>query len=304
MMLDDLINAVARYTEAQRGTSPFVTPVKGLTLLRAQHEKPPTHLLFKPALCVVVQGVKWAQFGRQQLDYAAGQALVVCVELPLFGRVAEASPAEPYLGIIVEFDLAIMRAVLGELAGAPVPRGGSASVFVIEVAGSLGDCVRRLVRLLDTPQAIPILYPSIMRELCYWLLTGPHGAEVAALALATNHAQSIMNAIHAVRARFAEPVRIDELAHIAQMSTSEFHRQFKALTALTPLQYQKQLRLLEARHLMLAEEANVETAARAVGYESPSQFSRDYVRLFGAPPRRDISGVTAVLRLGGESISA
>jgi transcriptional regulator GlxA family with amidase domain len=121
----------------------------------------------------------------------------------------------------------------------------------------------------------------------YWLLTGPHGGEIATLALATSHSQSVIRAVRALRDRFAEPVRIVELARIAHMSASEFHRQFKALTALTPLQYQKQLRLLEARRLLATTDANVETAALAVGYASPSQFSRDYTRMFSAPPRRD-----------------
>ncbi len=302
-MAHDLIDAVRRYTEAQAGESPFITAIDGLIILRANHEQPPNHLIFKPALCVVVQGVKWAQFGGQRLDYRAGQALVVCVEMPLFGRVAEASPHEPYLGVIIEFDLAIMREVLEQLTPAP-PHSERSGVFVVGVTGPVGDCVLRLVRLLDTPQAVPLLYPLIMRELCYWLLIGPYGGEVAALALANSHARSVIRAIHALRDRFAEPVRIDELAGIALMSSSEFHRQFKALTALTPLQYQKHLRLVEARRLMMTDAANVETAALAVGYESPSQFSRDYARFFGAPPRRDINAVKAVPRPEGASAAA
>jgi transcriptional regulator GlxA family with amidase domain len=146
-----------------------------------------------------------------------------------------------------------------------------------------------MVRLLDTPQAIPILAPMIMREICYWLLSGPDGSEVARVVLANSHAQRVVNAIHALRDQFTETVRIEELAAVAQMSPSTFHRQFKALTSMTPLQYQKQLRLLEARNLMVAGEANAEAAAYQVGYESPSQFSREYARTFGAPPRRDIA---------------
>ena len=138
-----------------------------------------------------------------------------------------------------------------------------------------------------------MLYPSIMREICYWLLTGPHGAEVARIALANSHAQRVISAIHALRDRFAESVRIEDLASIAQMSSSAFHREFKALTSMTPLQYQKQLRLLEARRLMVTDAANVETAAFQVGYESASQFSREYSRMFGAPPRRDLAASRA-----------
>jgi len=147
------------------------------------------------------------------------------------------------------------------------------------------------VRLLGTLQAIPVLYPAIMREICYWLLSGPHGGEVIDMTMAKSHTRHVISAIHSLRERFSEPIRIEELASVAHLSPSAFHRQFKAITSMTPLQYQKQLRLLEARRLMVAEEANVETAAFQVGYESPSQFSREYSRLFGLPPRRDVASL-------------
>jgi transcriptional regulator GlxA family with amidase domain len=150
------------------------------------------------------------------------------------------------------------------------------------------------MRLLQTPRAIPILYPAIMREICYWLLTGPYGGEVMKMTLANSHAQHVISAIHALRDRFREPVRINELARVARMSPSAFHRQFKAITSMTPLQYQKRLRLLEARRLIVTDAANVETAAFQVGYESPSQFSREYSRMYGAPPRRDVSALRAM----------
>jgi AraC-like DNA-binding protein len=291
-MPDALVEAVTRYTNAQTGPSPFATAINGLIILRSNHEKPPAHLIFKPALCVVVQGAKWAIFGERRFDYRAGQALVVSVESPSFGRVAEASPDEPYLGVIIEFDVAIMREVLGGLDEPPETGNDTKSgVFVIDLDGPLADCTLRMVRLLDTPKAIPVLYPSIMRELCYWLLTGPHGGKIAKITIETSHTQRVIAAIHELRDRFAEPVRIEDLALTARMSPSAFHRQFKVLTSMTPLQYQKQLRLLEARRLMVTDEVNVETAAFRVGYESPSQFSREYSRMFGAPPRRDVVSV-------------
>ncbi|MGZ5840876.1 MAG: helix-turn-helix domain-containing protein [Xanthobacteraceae bacterium] len=158
----------------------------------------------------------------------------------------------------------------------------------------LADCVLRAVRLLDKPKAISALYPAIMREICYWLLAGPHGGEIALMTLAGRHTPRIVKAIHVLRDRFAKPIRIEELAAIAKLSPSAFHRQFKALTSMTPLQYQKRLRLLEARRLMVSAAANVETAAFQVGYESPSQFSREYSRMFGLPPRRDIASLRQV----------
>jgi AraC-like DNA-binding protein len=291
-MLHELVKAVRRYTDAQTGLGPFVTAIPGLAILRSDHEKQPKHLIFKPALCIVVQGAKWAVFGDRRLDYRAGQALLVSIEMPAFGTVAEASPTEPYLGLIVEFDLALMREVMDTLGTVPeassnVGRG----VTVTNFDGPVADCVLRMVRLLETPAAIPVLYPAIMREICYWLLAGPHAGELIKMTMAKNHTRSVISAIHSLRDRFAEPIRIQQLASIAQMSPSAFHRQFKAITSMTPLQYQKQLRLLEARRLMVAEEFNVETAAFQVGYESPSQFSREYSRMFGTSPRRDIASL-------------
>ena len=298
-MRDDLAEAVGRYTEAQPGSSPFTTAVPGLTLLRSDHTKRPSHLIFKPALCIVAQGAKWTVFGDKRLDYRAGQALVVSLEMPALSAVAEASRAEPYLGAIIEFDLAVMREVAGSLPQLSAGKNDNGKedsergrgVFVTNFDGPLADCALRLVRLLETPQAIPVLYPAIMHEICYWLLSGPQGGEVLEMTIANSHPRCILSAIHSLRDRFSEPVRIEELASAVQMSPSAFHRQFKSITSLTPLQFQKQLRLIEARRLMVADEANVETAALQVGYESSSQFSREYSRLFGMPPRRDVTSI-------------
>ena len=291
-MLDGLVAAVRRYTDAQSGPGPFVTAIEGLTILRSDHEKRPKHLIFKPALCIVVQGAKWAIFGNRRFDYGAGQALVVSVEMPALGTVAEASPTEPYLGVIIEFNLAVMHEVMDSLDTLPTVTGDvGRGVFVTNFDGPLADCALRMVRLLETPQAIPVLYPAIMREICYWLLSGPHGSEVIKMTMAKSHTRRVISAIHALRDRFSNPIRIEELAAVAQMSPSAFHRQFKSITSMTPLQYQKQLRLLEARRLMVADEANVETAAFQVGYESPSQFSREYSRMFGMSPRRDVASL-------------
>ncbi len=299
-MMDTLIAAVTRYTDAQPGDSPFATAIDGLTILRSNHEKPPAHLIFKPALCLVLQGAKWAIFGDKRYDYRAGQALVVSVELPALGRIVEASPAEPYLGVIIEFDLAAMRDIMEGIGARPEPGGDPGpGVFVSAVDSPIADCALRLIRLLDTPEAIPAIAPLIMRELSYWLLTGPRGGDIGKVALANSHSRQLVHAIHVLRDRFMDPVRIEELAMTAGMSPSAFHRQFKAFTAMTPLQYQKQLRLLEARRLMASDAANAETAAFQVGYESSSQFSREYSRMFGTPPRRDIAGLRALFGANG-----
>lgn len=293
-MSHTLAELIKRQTDAQPPgkASPFATAIDGLILLRSDHERHPSHHIIQPALCVVAQGAKRTTFGGRHYEYGAGQALVVSVEMPALSRVVRASPAEPYLGLAVEFDPAVMRDVLACLDTPPAPPMSQGNVghgvFVTDFGGPLADCVLRLVRLLDTPKAIPVIAPMILREICYWLLVGPHGNEVAKVVLANSHAERVVNAIHVLRNQFSETLRIEDLAAVAQMSPSAFHRQFKALTSMTPLQYQKQLRLLEARHLMVNGAVNAEAAAYRVGYESPSQFSREYSRMFGAPPRRDV----------------
>ncbi len=291
-MTDDLAHSVLRYTNQQSGKSPFATAIAGLTILRSDHPKPLSHMIIKPALCITLQGAKWTAFGDRRFDYGAGQALVVGVEMPAVGQVTQASPDQPYLGLVIELDLGVMREVIERLDSAPTAlESVRHGVFVSDFEGPLADCAARAVRLLETPQAITLLYPAVMREICYWLLTGPHGGEVVKMALGSDRTRRLVGAIHALRDRYAAPVRVDELASIAQLSPSAFHRQFKALTAMTPVQYQKQLRLFEARRLLASGETNVENAAFQVGYESASQFSREYSRMFGASPRRDVASL-------------
>jgi len=274
-----------------------MTAIDQMAVMRSDQPKPPRHMISRPSMCIVAQGAKWAMFGGDRLEYRAGQALVIGVDTPSIGRVVEASPQEPCLVLAFGLDLAIMRRVADGLDAPPTGQGEPGrGVLVTDFQGPLADCALRLVRLLDTPQAIPTLYPVIMQEICYWLLTGPQGGDIARMTLANSPSRPVMDALHNLRDRFRETVRIQELAAVAGMSPSAFHRHFKALTSMTPLQYQKQLRLLEARRLMVANAVNVETASFQVGYESPSQFSRDYTRMFAAPPRRDAKAAQHALR--------
>lgn len=286
-MSTPLIDAVLQYTDRQTGESPYTTPVPGLFILRSDHARPPTLRLFRPALCMVVQGEKLAGFGDTRWVYREGEALVVGIEAPSLGRVTQASPQKPCLVIALALDQAVLQSVAEALA-VPAKAGADSGqgVFVTHFQGPLADCALRLVQLLQTPEAIPFVSPLVIREMYYWLLTGPHGRDIARIAQANPASQRILDATRSLRSRFSEAVRLEELATLAQLSPSAFHRQFKALTSLTPLQYQKQLRLMEARRLMVAEGVNVETASYRVGYESPSQFSREYSRLFGAPPKQ------------------
>lgn len=286
-----LADALNAYADANGGgDGVFLTPVPGFGFKRMNGEAIPHHMIYKPSLCVVVQGEKQLMFGDSLITYRENQALIVNVEMPAIARVSKASPDKPHLGLVIQLDIGIMREVLEELQQPPIPNDGiGLGVFVAEFGGPLADCVLRLVRLLKTPDAIPVLHPTILREISYWLLTGPHGGEVAKLVHPNSRTRRLAEAIHVLRNNFARPVRIEDLAAVAHMSPSSFHQQFKALTSMTPLQFQKQIRLLHARHLMSDGNINVSEAAHQVGYESASQFSREYARMFGVPPKRDVT---------------
>ncbi|GAB0114971.1 AraC family transcriptional regulator [Acidisoma sp. C75] len=305
-MVRDLAAALARFTARQSGESPYETAIPGVIVLRATEPHPPICRMAQPTICIVAQGAKWATFGGNRYTYRAGEALVVGVDAPAMGRVTEASPEEPCLCLLIGLDLDLMRGVAEELGsgGAPhqgVPRqagprqAGPRGVLVSNFEGPLADCALRMVRLLDTPEAIGTLAPIIMREICYWLLSGPDGGAIARMCCAAGPSQQLMRAMRHLREHFAETLRIADLAGIAHLSVSAFHRQFKALTGLSPLQYQKQMRLLRARQLMAAEAMTAAQAALSVGYESASQFSRDYARQFGLPPKQDARRIAASL---------
>jgi AraC-like DNA-binding protein len=284
-----LLAAVTSHIDALGGGQGlFPTRIDSVNIIRSCQTMPPMRQLYRPSLCVVIQGAKEILFGDAMLRYGAMEFLVVSVELPASGRIAEAGADKPYVGVTIDLDVTLLRDVLKLLAEPPVPVTAGPCVFVGQVDDALADCIARLVRLSETPNAIPVLYPSIMREVCYWLLSGPHGGELCKLALPDSNIERVARAIALLHTSFTRTLRVETLAEAARMSLSSFHQHFKALTSMTPLQFQKQLRLLEARRLMLAEAANVTQAAFQVGYESPSQFSREYSRMFGAAPKRDV----------------
>lgn len=294
-MSNALKDAVRCYfTTKGDGDGLYPTDIEGLTLMRSTTEVLPHPIVYRPALCVVVQGAKQVMFGDRLFDYEEMQCLVISIALPAFGRVTRASAETPLLAFHLDFDMGILRDVMGALEAPPAPSGEAGfGVFVDNLSDPLADCLTRLIRLLETPKAIPILYQAIMREICFWLLSGPHGAEICKLALPNSHTQRIARAIYLLREQFSKPIRVEQLAAAAGMSASSFHQHFKTLTAMTPLQYQKQLRLLEARRLLIDGGANVAHAAYHVGYESASQFSREYARMFGQPPKRDAAELRA-----------
>jgi AraC-like DNA-binding protein len=296
-MSPTLIAALNHYLDSNGGDDGvLVTPIEGLFLMRSTGERLPHHVMYKPALCITVQGAKQVLFGDKLFDYAEMQALVVGVEQPGVGRVTRASKREPYLGIFLQLDLGLLREISAQLSPPPKPNGHARmGVFAMDVDGPLADCIGRMIEMLGTPQAAVILYPAIMREVSYWLLTGASAGEICKLVSPNGRTQRIAEAIGLLRDDIARPIRIEQLADSAQMSPSSFYQHFKLLTSLTPIQYQKQLRLLEARRLMVEHGANVTGAAYRVGYESVSQFSREYARMFGTPPKRDIADLRAVV---------
>jgi AraC-like DNA-binding protein len=278
------------------GQGRFDTGMPGVNLVRSFQTIMPVPNMYRPSLCVVFKGAKEILFGGTTLNYTEMECLIVSVEIPAIGRMVGATPSSPYLGMTIEFDTAILRDVMQQLASPPVPSIASSScVFVGKVDEPLTECLTRLVRLMQNVEAISVLFPAIMRELYYWLLTGPYGPEIAKLALPETHAERVARAINFVRDHFNEPLRVEQLAEVARMSPSSFHHHFKTMTSMTPVQYQKQLRLLEARRLMLSDATNVSEAAYQVGYESASQFSREYTRSFGVAPKRDVMNFKALL---------
>jgi len=269
------------------------TAIPRLTLIRALQPTEPMPTVYDPAVCVVAQGRKQVILGEQVYFYDAEQYLVVTIDLPVVGQVVKATSAEPYLCLKLDLDAGQLSALMMEL-GQEKERAQQngrlgLGLSVNPLDPLLLDAIVRLVRLLDTPDDIPILAPMIEREILYRLLSGPYGARLRQVAMADSRMLSVNRAISWLKQNFAEPFSIETVAREARMSPSTLHHSFKSVTAMSPLQYQKQIRLQEARRLMLAQALDAATASHHVGYESPSQFSREYSRLFGAPPSRDIA---------------
>jgi AraC-like DNA-binding protein len=246
--------------------------------------------VYQPSLAFVVQGRKRALLNDEVFHYDALNYLVVSVTLPVMGQVLEATPERPYLCLRMSLDLAeIARLLLelGDRGAAPVT--ADRGLFVARMDEPLLDAVLRMVKLLDTPQHIAVLAPVVQREIYYRVLRGELGRRLVDLAEGDGGNHRIVRAIEWLKQRYAAPLRIEELADAVHMSASALHHRFKAVTAMSPLQYQKHLRLHEARRLMFTDGIECATAGHRVGYESPSQFSREYRRLFGAPPRAEVA---------------
>ncbi|MFC3078352.1 AraC family transcriptional regulator N-terminal domain-containing protein [Phenylobacterium terrae] len=295
--MDPLKQAVRAYAAGHANSDGLaLTPVPGLRMMCVPSPSGDLHSVYRPLVCLVLQGAKRMIVGREERIFSAGQSVIVSADMPVVGRIVQASPSEPYLAIAVELEMTVLREIAAHLGGVRVTRPSAMqTLFASDTEAAVLDCAARLMRLLDHPEATPLLRPGIVRELHYWLLAGSHGADLRALADPSSHAARLGAAIAILRAEYRSRISVERLAEAAAMSLTAFHKHFKHLTSLTPGQYQKRLRLVEARRLMLDEGLLAGNAAFEVGYESVSQFTREYRRMFDAPPKRD------ALRVRGRS---
>jgi AraC-like DNA-binding protein len=242
--------------------------------------------IYEPALCLILQGSKTASIGDQAVKLMPGDALIVSHTLPVVSQITMASPKEPYLALVLFLDLSLMRSLFDEITGISVPSADNRSLFAVPAETAWLKPLTRYAELASSPMDARILGPSVVREIYYRLLLSEAGGMLRSLLNQESHASRIANAINQIRSEYAEPLKVADLASTAAMSASSFHQHFKIVTGTTPLQYQKDLRLIEAQALLSAMTHNVSEAAFSVGYESPNQFSRDYSRKFGAAPSR------------------
>lgn len=281
------------------------TAIPQLKLYRFSHPTEPAHFLQEPAVYVVVQGRKHVTVGGETYVYDRSKYLAVSVDLPVVAQVTVASPEEPYLCMTLTVDPRDLAALIVE-TGQQAPRDdhNGRALYVSPVQTPLLDAFLRLVRLLDSPRDVSVLAPLILRELNYRLLQSEQFGRLAQIAIGEGRLRRISGAIAWIKEHFAEPLQVAALAQQVHMSPSALHSHFKAVAAMSPIQYQKRLRLEEARRLLLSEAASAEAVAYEVGYASPSQFSREYTRLFGQPPRRDAERSRAAVAGGGRTDAA
>jgi len=267
-------------------TQRTVTPITRVTLSRGEATTGPLAGIYGPMLCLVVQGGKHVVIGKQVLDYDVGHCFVTSVEVPATGRIVEASVQKPYLAITFVFEPQVIAEVLDHLP--PAMEAKLQPGFAIgPVSPDLIEAWTRMLRLLDRPGDIPVLAPLVEREILYRLLQGPHASLLHHVARQDSRMAQIRRALAWITTHYEQPLSVDNLADLAAMSRATFHRHFKTATAMSPLQYQKMIRLQQARRMLVIEQCESTRVAYAVGYESASQFSREYSRQFGAPPARD-----------------
>lgn len=287
-----LLDTVRRYAEAHLdSTSVTPTPIPGLTIIRQTMPTALHYNINKPLVAIVLQGSKRVIMGKRVFDFGAGESLLITADVPTVSQITSASIGAPYFSLVLDLNPSVIEGLVVEIDANQPPTNTPVRVHPTET--EVLDAALRLIQLLERPGALAILQNQLIRELHFWLMMGRHGGAIRTLGTVDSHAQRIARAVALIRTNFAEPLRVEQLAVTAGMSLSSFYEHFRAITSLTPLQFQKQLRLIEARRMMLANGEMISNAAYAVGYESVSQFTREYGRLFGLPPRRDIKTINA-----------
>ncbi|QJU60044.1 AraC family transcriptional regulator [Sphingomonas sp. AP4-R1] len=286
-MPQPLLDAIRRYAEVHADPLGIArVPISGMNLVRTTSIGELQYGIQRPLICLVVQGTKEVTMGSRTLAFSGGDSMLITADVPTVSQISRASRIVPYLSFALYLDPALIAELSTEMKAVSVDDG--APLTLQPTDGEVADTALRMVRLLDRPASIPMLQAALVREMHYWLLAGRHGPAIRHLGFPDSHARRIGRAVDAIRADYAVAQPVENLARIAGMSVSTFHHHFRAVTSLSPLQFQKQLRLIEARRMMLAESAHASNAAYAVGYESVPQFTREYRRLFGQPPVRDV----------------
>jgi AraC-like DNA-binding protein len=286
-MTDALLHAVRRYADFHADPNGVAaTPIPGLTVVRATAPGELQYAISRPLIALVVQCSKRVLTGKQRLDLCAGDSMLITADVPTVSQITSASAGGPYYSLVLDLDPAVISQLLVEVN---VALAGQVSPVTVEPTDpDVAGTALRLMRLLDNPTAVTILQTQLVRELHFWLLAGRHGPAIRNLGLAGSNVERVSRAVAIIRAEYHQPLRLERLAEAAGMSPSSLHQHFRSLTSLSPLQFQKQLRLIEARRMMLSEGASASNAAYSVGYESVPQFTREYGRMFGAPPAREI----------------
>lgn len=290
-MTHTLLQAVRRYVDTYADPTGLAqTPIPGLTTIRSATPSGLLYAISQPLVCLVLQGSKQVAMGTQSFSFGAGDSLLITADVPTVSQVTRASAEAPYLSLVLELDPAMIADLAMQMKEEATIADGT-PVRVEPTDAEVADAALRLMRLLDRPASIPVLHAQLVRELHYWLLEGKHGAAIRRLGWPDGHARRVGRAVALLRAEFARPLSVDRLAATAGMSPSSFHHHFRAVTSLSPMQFQKQLRLIEARRLMMSEGRSASSAAFAVGYESVPQFTREYGRMFGLPPGKDMEAM-------------
>lgn len=290
----ELVQLIKRYAPTDGSHSTAITT---LHFTRTSYLEGPVYAVQGPALCIIVQGAKKFMVAENSYDYDPFHYLVVSLDLPHIGQIIQADPEFPLLCMSLHFEPELIFDIIQNTGLSISERDSHRGMFVGEINLPLLDACCRLVRILETPQDIPALAALIIKEIFYRILQAEQGDFLKQIGISDSYTRKIAEITCIIKQEFTKPLRIENLARAANMSVASLHRHFKQVTAMSPLQYQKQLRLQEARRLLLSSQANAADAGFQVGYESPSQFSREYARMFGLPPKSDAKHVRASLSL-------